>query len=81
MGRYDDLPELANELDGLRVNAIFTAGGSPSAVAAKDSYYNDPDRVPGDDPNFGFRFVAREGNGPDDPRRALATAEPSCWIS
>ena len=34
-GRYDDLPALANELVGLGVTAIFTAGGPPSAVAAK----------------------------------------------
>jgi putative ABC transport system substrate-binding protein len=34
-GRYERLPGLAAELVGLRVNVLFTAGGTPSAVAAK----------------------------------------------
>ena len=34
-GRYDQLPALAAELVGLRVAAIFAAGGPPSALAAK----------------------------------------------
>jgi ABC-type uncharacterized transport system substrate-binding protein len=34
-GRYDQLPTLATELVGLRVAVLFTAGGSPPALAAK----------------------------------------------
>src|SRR5436309_8528409 len=34
-GRYDRLPALAAELIGLRVAVLFTAGGPPSALAAK----------------------------------------------
>ncbi len=34
-GRYDQLPALAADLVGLRVTALFSAGGPPSAVAAK----------------------------------------------
>src|SRR5262244_1353954 len=34
-GRYADLPALANALIDLRMSVIFTAGGPPSAVAAK----------------------------------------------
>ena len=34
-GRYDRLPALAAELVGMRVAAIFAAGGPPSALAAK----------------------------------------------
>jgi putative ABC transport system substrate-binding protein len=34
-GRYDQLPALAAELVGLRVAVLFTAGGSPPALAAK----------------------------------------------
>ena len=36
-GRYDLLPPLAAELVGLRVSAIFAAGGPPSALAAKSA--------------------------------------------
>src|SRR5262249_13152086 len=34
-GRYDRLPGLATDLVDLRVAVLFTAGGPPSAVAAK----------------------------------------------
>jgi putative tryptophan/tyrosine transport system substrate-binding protein len=34
-GRYDRLPALAAELVGLRVTALFAAGGPPAALAAK----------------------------------------------
>lgn len=34
-GRYERLPALAAELVGMRVAAIFSAGGPPSALAAK----------------------------------------------
>src|SRR5438874_2598778 len=34
-GRYDHLPALAAELVALRIAVIVTAGGSPSALAAK----------------------------------------------
>jgi putative ABC transport system substrate-binding protein len=34
-GRYEQLPALAAELVGLRVAVLFTAGGTPSALAAK----------------------------------------------
>ena len=34
-GHYDQLPAMAKELVGLGVAAIFTAGGPPSALAAK----------------------------------------------
>jgi putative ABC transport system substrate-binding protein len=34
-GRYDQLPALASELVGLRVAVLFTAGGTPPALAAK----------------------------------------------
>jgi putative ABC transport system substrate-binding protein len=34
-GHYDRLPKLASDLVNLRATAIFAAGGSPSAVAAK----------------------------------------------
>jgi putative tryptophan/tyrosine transport system substrate-binding protein len=34
-GRYERLPALAAELVGLKVSAIFAAGGPPSALAAK----------------------------------------------
>jgi putative ABC transport system substrate-binding protein len=34
-GRYDQLPGLAAELFGLRVTALFAAGGPPAALAAK----------------------------------------------
>jgi putative ABC transport system substrate-binding protein len=34
-GHYDRLSPLANELVGLRVAVLFTAGGTPSALAAK----------------------------------------------
>ena len=34
-GRYDRLPALAADLIGLPVTALFTAGGAPSALAAK----------------------------------------------
>jgi putative tryptophan/tyrosine transport system substrate-binding protein len=34
-GRYDRLPALAADLVGLRVAALFAAGGDPSARAAK----------------------------------------------
>ena len=34
-GHYERLPELASDLIGLRVAALFAAGGPPSALAAK----------------------------------------------
>jgi putative tryptophan/tyrosine transport system substrate-binding protein len=34
-GRYDRLPELADELVGIRVALLFAAGGAPAAFAAK----------------------------------------------
>ena len=34
-GHYDRLPKLASDLVNLRAAAIFAAGGSPSALAAK----------------------------------------------
>ena len=34
-GRYDRLPALAADLVGIRVTALFVAGGPPSALAAK----------------------------------------------
>jgi ABC-type uncharacterized transport system substrate-binding protein len=34
-GRYDRLPELADELVGIRVALLFSAGGPPAAFAAK----------------------------------------------
>jgi putative ABC transport system substrate-binding protein len=34
-GHYEKLPELASDLIGLRVAALFAAGGPPSALAAK----------------------------------------------
>jgi hypothetical protein len=34
-GRYDRLPALAAELVGLRVSVLYSAGGPPSALAAK----------------------------------------------
>src|SRR5215468_4585608 len=34
-GRYDRLPGLATDLVDLRVAVLFTAGGPPSAIAAK----------------------------------------------
>ena len=34
-GRYDQLGTLAAELVGLRVALVYTAGGGPSALAAK----------------------------------------------
>src|SRR3974390_1824849 len=34
-GHYDRLPTLASELVGVPVEALFAAGGSPSALAAK----------------------------------------------
>jgi putative ABC transport system substrate-binding protein len=36
-GRYDRLPTLATELVGLRVAILVAAGGTPSALAAKDA--------------------------------------------
>ena len=36
-GRYERLPSLAKELVDLRVSAIATGGGQPSALAAKDA--------------------------------------------
>jgi putative ABC transport system substrate-binding protein len=36
-GRYDQLPALAAELVGLRVTALFAAGGPPAALAAKSA--------------------------------------------
>jgi putative ABC transport system substrate-binding protein len=36
-GQYDRLPALAAELVGLRVAVIFSAGGPPSALAAKNA--------------------------------------------
>ncbi len=36
-GRYDQLPALAADLVGLRVDLLFAAGGPPSALAAKSA--------------------------------------------
>ena len=36
-GNYDRLPELVNDLVRRRVNVLYTAGGSVSALAAKDA--------------------------------------------
>ena len=53
-GRYDRLPALVAELVNLRVAVLFAAGGTPSALAAKEatstipvvfSAVNDPVRL------------------------------------
>jgi putative tryptophan/tyrosine transport system substrate-binding protein len=36
-GKYDRLPELANELVNRRITVLYTSGGSVSALAAKDA--------------------------------------------
>src|SRR5271154_5778987 len=36
-GRYDRLPALAADLVGRKVDVIFTVGGTPSAMAAKNA--------------------------------------------
>src|SRR5204863_3039547 len=57
-GRYERLPALAAELVGLKVSAIFAAGGPPSALAAKKATSTIPVIFSAADDPVGLGLVA-----------------------
>jgi len=77
-GRYERLPDLAANLVNLPVNVIFTAGGSPVALAAKAATSSIPIVFVASDPvNFGIVASLSHPGGNATGISNLATDLPS----